>query len=141
MTRGNAYGTIYLDPGWFLITAHLPEHRSAFIVLTANLPSPTSTPRQFALNLEYLEGNFYSCATHGKPLDKGLWGGENGRTLVAKVLGETEWTILVVKWYSTYLDLTGYAGYSCNVEMYKRFSNNELTLLDTGDLIGMHRID
>lgn len=70
-----------------------------------------------------------------------MWGGENGRTLVAKVLGETEWTILVVKWYSTYLDLTGYAGYSCNVEMYKRFSNNELTLLDTGDLIGMHRID
>lgn len=47
--------------------------------------SHTSLPPQFALNLEYLEGNFYSCATHGKPLDKGLWGGEDARTLVARV--------------------------------------------------------
>lgn len=29
----------------------------------------------FALNLEYLEANFYSCAAYGKPIDKELWGG------------------------------------------------------------------
>lgn len=28
----------------------------------------------FALNLEYLEANFYSCAAYGKPIDKSLWG-------------------------------------------------------------------
>ncbi|GAX80640.1 hypothetical protein CEUSTIGMA_g8075.t1 [Chlamydomonas eustigma] len=28
----------------------------------------------FALNLEYLEANFYSCAARGKPISKHLWG-------------------------------------------------------------------
>ncbi|GAX74435.1 hypothetical protein CEUSTIGMA_g1884.t1 [Chlamydomonas eustigma] len=28
----------------------------------------------FALNLEYLEANFYSCAATGKPIDSSLWG-------------------------------------------------------------------
>jgi len=32
----------------------------------------------FALNLEYLEANFYSCAARGKPIPKHLWGGDKG---------------------------------------------------------------
>ncbi|KAG2501844.1 hypothetical protein HYH03_000342 [Edaphochlamys debaryana] len=32
----------------------------------------------FALNLEYLEANFYSCAAYGKPIAKSFWG-EGGK--------------------------------------------------------------
>lgn len=32
----------------------------------------------FALNLEYLEANFYNCAAYGEPIEKALWG-TNGK--------------------------------------------------------------